>query len=171
MRRVAARYRGSRGGVRRGPTRCRWALLWVAVLDSRGGRGCRGQEKAVVLLGALGGVGSSCIAGAVRRHLEVEFTHNIARMGPCLEMWHSGLPPTPLCQLAVRAVTCRADGWGVCPALPLLPSESATWRRELASCDRRPELFRVVKQRPDQHHHVCQQRAILHPLLVRAPSP
>lgn len=121
MRRVAARYRGSRGGVRRRPTRCRWALLWVAVLDSRGGRGCRGQEKAVVLLGALGGVGSSCIAGAVRRHLEVEFTHNIARMGPCLEMWHSGLPPTPLCQLAVQAVTCQTDGWGVCPALPLLP--------------------------------------------------
>jgi hypothetical protein len=98
------------GGVRRGPGRCRWALLGVAVLDSRKGYGCRGQEKSVVLLGARGDVGSSCIAGAVRRHLEVEFTHNIARMGPCWEMWHSGLPPTPL--VAAGRTTCHvSDRW------------------------------------------------------------
>lgn len=171
MRQVAARYRGSRGGGS-GVDRlgAGWALLWVDVLDSRGGRGCRSQEKAVVLLGALGGVGSSCIAGAVRRHLEVEFTHNIEN-GPVLvgdvAFWPAADPPCASWQCELS----RVEQMGGVSAPHCPPAAQRERDLETGACDRRPELFRVVKQRPDQHHHVCQQRAILHSLLVRLPFP
>lgn len=56
-------------------------------------------------------------------------------MGPCLlEMWHSGLPPTP--PVPAGSVSCHVSNrWVGClpRTAPLLPSESATWRQELAT--------------------------------------